>query len=680
MKSGRIVALTGSVFLSIAAVCAAQDAKPQTPPDKGDGLRAYHIGNSHTDSVRDGLMPIAVAAGHTRHNFSTSIILGAPLRWIWEHDADCRNMPWSKGLAADQKWDAITLQVYASDDREMECAAKFADLAYKGNPRCQVYLYTIWPGAKDDWEQPPLVRTEAATEKASDAIVKAFPGAPAPRVAPTSRVIRELGKLADSGKLPHVRNRFAMLSDGGHLSNYGKYAVNVTLCAMMYNEPPFAYSNKVPALSNDGKWYKVPDLGRVAFEIPAETADVIKHVVWDVLSTYPRAGINVGLVIADRSLPPAITKQPYRFALKALNAGGKVAWSLVKGSLPDGVKLAADGSVSGEPTVAGKFPITVQAVDGDKRFERSLTLVVSEDLPPVVADVDLPKIPLDRDFFQELKARGGVGHLAWSLVDGKLPHGVVITKPGILVGTPGEEGEFNFKVRVEDSHPAGPRSAEKALKWTIGPASPEALLVRKTAEPITIDGKLDESFWSPAEKVARKVQGSPTATATLSIVWTDKSSISKSGCLYVAVKVLDGPAGKTPKDAVEVFLDALHNREVIYNADDMHFIVGRDGKSRSLKGKPNWFLKTAAAEIEGGYVIEMAIPTNYWHGEGSWVDFGAKAVYGFDIAVDEGDKQLAQQVWRGTEKNADDTSGFGSIVLTAEPAGQKTSDAPAPKK
>ena len=636
-----------------------------------DGLQVYHIGNSHTDSVRDGLMPIAVAAGHTRHNFATSIILGAPLRWIWDHDADCRNMPWSKGLAADQKWDAITLQVYASDDREMECAAKFAELAYKGNPKCQVYLYTIWPGAKDDWEQPPFVRTEAVTEKAAETIARAFPSAPAPRVAPTSRVIRELGRLADNGELPHVRNRFALLSDGGHLSSFGKYAVNITLCAMLYNEPPFAYSEKVAAISGSGAGYKVPDLGRIAFEIPADTADVIKHVVWDVLSTYPRAGMKVGLVIADRSLPPAIAKQPYRFALKALNAGGGVAWSLVKGALPDGVKLAAGGSLSGTPAAAGRFPITAQVADGDKRFQRSFTLAVSEDLPPVVADADLPRIPLDRYFFQDLKARGGVGHLTWTLVDGKLPHGVVLTRPGILAGTPGEEGEFNFKVKVEDSHPAGPRSAEKALKWTVGPASPEALLVRKTAEPINVDGKLDEPFWAPAEKIARKVKGSPTATATLSVVWTDKSSTSKSGCLYVAVKVLDGPAGKTPKDAVEVFIDALHNREVIYNADDMHFIVGRDGKSRSIKGKPNWFLKTAAAEIEGGYIIEMAIPINYWHGEGSWVEFGPKAVYGFDIAVDEGAKELGRQVWRGTAKNEDDTSGFGSIVLTGEPPAKK---------
>ncbi len=32
--------------------------------------------------------------------------------------------------------------------------------------------------------------------------------------------------------------------------------------------------------------------------------------------------------------------------------------------------------------------------------------------------------------------------------------------------------------------------------------------------------------------------------------------------------------------------------------------------------------------------------------------------------MDEGDQEISQQIWRGTEKNAQDTSGFGNMVLT----------------
>jgi len=52
------------------------------------------------------------------------------------------------------------------------------------------------------------------------------------------------------------------------------------------------------------------------------------------------------------------------------------------------------------------------------------------------------------------------------------------------------------------------------------------------------------------------------------------------------------------------------------------------------------------------------------------IHFGRDAVYGFDLALDEGDKDLSQQVWRGTDKNAEDTRAFGGIVIVDAPAGQ----------
>ena len=71
------------------------------------------------------------------------------------------------------------------------------------------------------------------------------------------------------------------------------------------------------------------------------------------------------------------------------------------------------------------------------------------------------------------------GPLTWSLSDGKLPYGIMLSPAGILVGTPGEAGEFTFKIKAQDSHPARPtRSAEKQFTWKIGPASPDSLPVK----------------------------------------------------------------------------------------------------------------------------------------------------------------------------------------------------------
>jgi hypothetical protein len=233
------------------------------------------------------------------------------------------------------------------------------------------------------------------------------------------------------------------------------------------------------------------------------------------------------------------------------------------------------------------------------------------------------------------------------------------------VGTPGEAGEFAFTLRVRDAHPDGPREAQAAFRWTIAAASPAALAVPAVAAAPTLDGRFDEPYWSLDQKIAKRTAGAPAKTASFAAVWVPNNDWQKGGTVYLAVKVLDGPAGKTPKDAVHLFIDGCHNRELIYNQDDTHFVVRRDGKTTSVKGKPNWFLKCAAAEIEGGYTLEIAVPRNYFIGAGNWLPMGPKAVYGFDLAVDEGDKELAQQTWRGTADNADDTSRFGSIVLMA---------------
>ncbi len=37
-------------------------------------------------------------------------------------------------------------------------------------------------------------------------------------------------------------------------------------------------------------------------------------------------------------------------------------------------------------------------------------------------------------------------------------------------------------------------------------------------------------------------------------------------------------AERMPKDDVKIFIDALHNHGVVYNADGTHLAVGRDGK------------------------------------------------------------------------------------------------------
>jgi hypothetical protein len=630
---------------------------------KTNGLRVVHVGNSHSHALRF-LEPLAWAVGHAGHKDGEINILGSPLRWNWDHPQQNK---WQETLAADRSWDAITLLAWADDDDVY--APKFTAEALKGNPMCQVLIYTIWPDAAMDWNHPPPVRTEAHTEKVAAAVEKAFPNAPKPRVIPSSLLIRELGRLADAGQLPGVANRFELFSDGGHLSKLGMYAVDVLVCAMLYNESPLNYPASYGRKDARGNiisgWYE-------SLEVPEPGARIVRQRAWDILLTYPPAGLSTSLVIADRHLPPAIMGQPYSEKLKSLNAQGPCKWSIVQGQLPQGLNLSTEGAIAGQSQATGENALIVRVEDGKGAFQRPLSLRVSEDKPPVLAQTDLKPIGLDEYVFHAMKAQGGVGTVKWDLAEGKLPFGVQLTPAGVLVGTPGEAGEFRFTVRVTDSHPAGGRSATQALTWSIGPASPQSLLVKsikpaagaKSSDLIKVDGKLEESFWNLDQPIAKKAQGTPRKQASFGTVWLDEGK-GKGQALYVAVKVMDGPVGKTPKDAIHVYLDGRHNHEVIYNADDLHVIIPRKGKPEFVRSHtPWWFMESAVTEMPDGYVVEMKIGSAYFLGKGIAIPFGRYGVYGFDIAVEEGDGQIGRQTWRGNERNDEDTSAFGTIVLT----------------
>ncbi len=486
--------------------------------------------------------------------------------------------------------------------------------------------------------------------------------------------------------------------------------------SMLYNEPPWTYPadiyQKGPGGIRQAAWWNI--------QVPEETAAVIKRVVWDILQTYPPARVPASLLIANRSMEPVMASQSYRTELRALHAAGPCAWSIVKGKLPDGLLLSRDGVLAGKSEAVGSYPLTIQVAAGKESFERQMVLRVCEDAPPVIPDQPLETVALDQYVTQPLVVKGGVGRITWTMAGGTLPYGIRLSPTGMLVGSPGEVGQFAFKVKAEDSHPRGVRAAEREFTWKIGPARPDTLRVKYLItkgwdffnvvqrdpdatdwKPIPrdagpFDGKLDEPFWDLSQPIEKKVKGAPTKKAVFSAVWTGNCNgfsnkpirtnltlgrtpgrvwTLSGDQLLLGIKVLDGPKGKTARDGVHIFIDGNHNRSTVYAGNDTHFFISRFQKPQehgiSIRGKVNWFLFPVVREIEGGYTMEITLWGNdYFSGEGNWLPFGYRGVYGLDLAVDEGDDDahVSQQLWRGDANDAEDTSHFGTIVLTGQPA------------
>src|SRR4029079_2963375 len=69
------------------------------------------------------------------------------------------------------------------------------------------------------------------------------------------------------------------------------------------------------------------------------------------------------LTVSTSSLPNGTVGAAYGQTLSATGGTGGYSWSVTNGSLPAGLSLAADGTISGTPTATGPSNFTVQVKD-----------------------------------------------------------------------------------------------------------------------------------------------------------------------------------------------------------------------------------------------------------------------------------------------------------------------------
>ncbi len=99
------------------------------------------------------------------------------------------------------------------------------------------------------------------------------------------------------------------------------------------------------------------------------------------------------IVMPAASLPKGFLRQPYHFKFEAPGGITPLRWEVTNGSLPEGVELASDGTVSGAPTEVDSFVFVVTVTDSgrpvaSKKKEYTLEVVA----PLVVEWSKKPKI------------------------------------------------------------------------------------------------------------------------------------------------------------------------------------------------------------------------------------------------------------------------------------------------
>jgi putative Ig domain-containing protein len=180
----------------------------------------------------------------------------------------------------------------------------------------------------------------------------------------------------------------------------------------------------------------------------------------------------VPVTIDTASLPSGRATVAYTATVHATGGTGTYTWSVTAGALPAGVSLnPATGAISGTPSAAGTFSVTVSAADAtDATNTATAAYTIAIGAAPV--RVTTTSLPAGREtiaYTASEQAAGGGGSFTWSAVSG-LPAGLTLnTGSGTVSGTPTLAGTYTVIVTATDAADAT-NTASVTSSLTIGAA------------------------------------------------------------------------------------------------------------------------------------------------------------------------------------------------------------------
>jgi len=133
-----------------------------------------------------------------------------------------------------------------------------------------------------------------------------------------------------------------------------------------------------------------------------------------------------------------------------------------------------------------------------KRTQKQFTLKIRRQ-PWIVSTLAIPpRSEVGVPVRMTLRARGGSGIFAWSLVAGKLPEGLRLGVDGSIAGTPRTAGTYRFEAKARDTE-------SRSLRWAATLSVVPRLLIRTQQLPPAKVGRFYRADLASAGGVAPKV-------------------------------------------------------------------------------------------------------------------------------------------------------------------------------
>ncbi len=186
-------------------------------------------------------------------------------------------------------------------------------------------------------------------------------------------------------------------------------------------------------------------------------------------------GVALLSITTASPLPAGTQGAAYSTTFAASGGTPAYTWSVEAGSsLPAGLGLnGATGELSGTPSASGTFNFTIRVTDAAAPTPQFTTKAFALTINPPALSITTAS-PLSAGtqgaaYSTTFGASGGTPpYGGWTVTSGTLPAGLSLNAgTGELSGTPTENGNFNFTVRVSDAAAPTPQQASKAFALTI---------------------------------------------------------------------------------------------------------------------------------------------------------------------------------------------------------------------
>ena len=208
--------------------------------------------------------------------------------------------------------------------------------------------------------------------------------------------------------------------------------------------------------------------GTASFTVTA--TDSSSGGTFNATGTYTLTVVAPTVTISPATLPNAAVGAAYSQTATATGGASPYTYTLTAGALPAGLTLnSSTGAITGTPTAAGTFNLTLRAADANGYSGmRSYSLVVPA---PTVGlnPATLPSAGVGVAYSQNVAASGGTAPYTYAITTGSLPAGLALSSTGVLSGTPTAGGTFSFTIGATDSTTGtGPVTGSRVYTLNVG--------------------------------------------------------------------------------------------------------------------------------------------------------------------------------------------------------------------